>query len=503
MCTSRAKTIAAYLWAAANHPTRRLYFCYPTTGTATEGFKDYLYEPDGELGGLGARLFHSRRDVDFEIILGTGSDTRNPEADLAARLESLEAWSTPIVACTVDTVLGLVQNNKRGIFAWPALSQAAFVFDEIHAYDDRLFGALLRFLRDLAGLPCLLMTASLPRAREEALFRNIRDIHGFELEPIPGPQDLEELPRYHKLDGAGNDPLSLIEAELRDRGKILWVCNTVGRVMDAADRTKDFGPLLYHSRFRYEDRVERHKRVVAAFTPEHRGPALAICSQVAEMSLDLKGCTLLITDLAPVPALIQRLGRLNRQAQSSDKTRPFAVLELDTRSPGWHLPYSPADLDAARAWIGRLPAADISQQHLSERWEQSAGNPPELVASAWLDGGPTTTVTELREVSPGITTILNTPEYHDYDALRRYDARIHAVRERARAEHRKPGHEELKPRSGEQNRLAAVTLPLPPPPRYIKWRDWLDRYKGIPVAPAEDIVYDPMRGARWAEQNGR
>ena len=119
------KTIAAYLWAAANHPTRRLYFCYPTTGTATEGFKDYLFDPGGDVGDLGAKLFHSRRDVDFETILGTGADAESPESDIVARLESLEAWSTPIVACTVDTVLGLIQNNKRGLFAWPALAQAA------------------------------------------------------------------------------------------------------------------------------------------------------------------------------------------------------------------------------------------------------------------------------------------------------------------------------------------------------------------------------------------
>jgi CRISPR-associated endonuclease/helicase Cas3 len=99
------KTVAAYMWAAANHPTRRLYFCYPTTGTATEGFKDYLFEPEGELGGIGAKLFHSRRGVDFEVILTTGKDIKSSDADVAARLESLEAWSTPIVACTVDTVL--------------------------------------------------------------------------------------------------------------------------------------------------------------------------------------------------------------------------------------------------------------------------------------------------------------------------------------------------------------------------------------------------------------
>ena len=131
------KTLAAYMWAAKNYPLRRLYFCYPTTGTATEGFKDYLFEPD-----VRADLFHSRRDVDFEIILSTDADTINSEADMAIRIDSLDAWSTPIVACTVDTVLGIVQNNRRGLYAWPALAQAAFVFDEIHAYDDRLFGAI-------------------------------------------------------------------------------------------------------------------------------------------------------------------------------------------------------------------------------------------------------------------------------------------------------------------------------------------------------------------------
>src|SRR5262249_26282026 len=162
-------------WAASRHPQRRLYFCYPTTGTATEGFKDYLFpmdvtpddnDPDIErVRGIGAKLFHSRADVDFEIILSTGADSAAEEQEQAARAEALEAWSTPVVACTVDTVLGIVQNNRRGLFAWPALAQSSFVFDEIHAYDDRLFGALLRFLRDVPGVPVLLMTASLPTPR--------------------------------------------------------------------------------------------------------------------------------------------------------------------------------------------------------------------------------------------------------------------------------------------------------------------------------------------------
>lgn len=445
------KTLAAYLWARDQHPNHRLYFCYPTTGTATEGFRDYLHEPD-----VNADLFHSRRDIDFEIILTTGPDAKDADKDEAIRVESLDAWATPIVACTIDTVLGLVQNNRRGLYGWPALAGAAFVFDEIHAYDDRLFGALLRFLRDVPGAPVLLMTASLPAARQEALANTIRATHGIELKPIQGPEGLEKLPRYGKLDAANNDPLSTIRETLAAGGKVLWVCNTVGRVMDAADRAADLGPLIYHSRFKYVDRVKRHQRVIDAFKGE--GPALAICSQVAEMSLDLSA-DLLVTDLATVPSVIQRLGRLNRRASKpSDPTKPLIVIE-----PENHLPYTAADLDACRAWLGRLPAEDISQRQLADAWENSADNPPDLVPSAWLDGGPTTTVAELREASPGISVLMK---------------------------------EDVPQVQADRKSLGKYVLPMPPPPRGTDWRTW-GKERGVPIAEPGTIDYHEERGAEW------
>jgi len=460
------KTLAAYMWAKERCAGRRLYFCYPTTGTATEGFKDYLFPPESEneddqsplakkVREAGARLFHSRRDVDYDIILNTGPDSQFSEAELTARLDSLEAWATPIVACTVDTVLGIVQNNKRGLFSWPALAGAAFVFDEIHAYDDRLFGALLRFLRDLPGLPVLLMTASLPAPREEALRNTLQEFRGIELKPITGPKELEELPRYHKLPYANE--LDEVASTYAAGGKVLWVCNTVARVMDAADRATARGlkPLIYHSRFKYEHRVKRHKDVIDAFKGD--GPALAICSQVAEMSLDLSA-DLLVTDLAPVPALIQRLGRLNRKAKKGDKTKPFIVIEPDK-----HLPYTPDDLEVARKWLGKLPDCDISQMLLAAAWEQSAENPPDLVPSVWLDGGPVTTVTELREASPGISVLMQA----DLDLVK-----------------------------ASPKLMGRYVLPMPPPPRALDWKSWV-RERGLPVAPTGTITYNELRGAKW------
>ncbi|MFV0444418.1 MAG: CRISPR-associated helicase Cas3' [Planctomycetaceae bacterium] len=451
------KTLAAYMWAAQNHPNRRLYFCYPTTGTATEGFKDYLYAPEGDLKEINADLFHSRRDVDFEIILTTGPDAEREEVDAVIRVESLDAWSTPIVACTVDTVLGLVQNNKRGLFGWPALAQSAFVFDEIHAFDDKLFGALLRFLRDVPGVPVLLMTASLPKPREEALRKTLAK-RNLPLTAIPGPSDLETLPRYHRVDAPNDDPLPLVQRELESGGKVLWVCNTVNRVMEAADRAAAAGlqPLIYHSRFRYVDRVERHKAVIDAFSPDHTDSVLAVTSQVCEMSLDLKGCTLLVTEYAPVPALIQRLGRLNRQARGSDPTRPFVVT-----APEHPAPYDEAELAEAIAWLDRLPAGELSQHDLAANWEPSSEDDPVPVDSAWVDGGPVTEVKELRNSSPGISIIL--------------DCDREAVLSRPKLAGR-------------------YIVPMPQPSR--DWQTW-DRVRGIPVAPEAAVDYDPMRGASW------
>jgi CRISPR-associated endonuclease/helicase Cas3 len=464
------KTLAAYMRAQQHWIGRRLYFCYPTTGTSTEGFKDYLYPPelDPETGekdsmakiirAIGADLFHSRRDVDFEIILNTGHDTKNADAETVLRIDSLDAWSTPIVACTVDTVLGIVQNNKRGLFAWPALAQSAFVFDEIHAYDDRLFGALLRFLRDLPGVPSLLMTASLPKAREECLRTLLKDCRGIELVPIYGPKDLEELPRYKYTPVEKNDPLPQVRATLNSGGKVLWVCNTVRRVMDAAERIGDCNPLIYHSRFKYEDRVQRHKNVINSFdVKKSPGNALAICSQVAEMSLDLSA-DLLVTDLATVPALIQRLGRLNRRARSGDAVKPFLVIEPDT-----HLPYTPFELHVASVWLRALGQDAISQRQLADAWEQTGDQPPDLVPSAWLDGGPATKVAELREASPGITVLMA-------EDLPRVRANRHD--------------------------LGKLTLPMPP--TKLCWRDW-PRERGLPIAPAGTVSYCPTQGGKWQD----
>lgn len=455
------KTLAAYHWAARTAQrlgrNLRVFFCYPTTGTATEGYRDYLKDVE-----LDAALIHGRAEVDM-ALLSLGDDERGPDrastdvedepgqAELDAA-GSLEHWSTPLVSCTVDTVLGLMQNNRRGVYLWPSLAASAIVFDEIHSYDRRLFAALLRFLKEARGIPCLLMTASLPSGRFRRIIETVSSIDE-SVAVIPGPETHEMMKRYRKVQT--DDPWHLVSETLGAGGKVLWVVNTVDEAISlyADQRARKYSPLIYHSRFRYCDRVLRHGEVISRF--KSQGPVLAFSSQVAEMSLDLSA-DLLVTQLAPIAALIQRLGRLNRRA-SGDDPWPFIVL-----MPSSAAPYEPEDFCLASRWLDSLGDEGLSQRDLATAWTDASDAEELDLTCAWIDGGFETLPHPLREGTPGIEIILqeDAPD----------------VRSRARAPE-----------------LVRIPMTIP---WGREWKAWPD-LSHCKVPPSQFIDYDPRRGARW------
>lgn len=389
------KTAAAYLWAARRAVGRKLFVCYPTTGTATEGFADYV-PPDV----ADAALIHSRIAADLERMLANGRDFHDRQ-ERALRYSSLLGWPHPVNVCTTDAVLGLVQNNRRPLFTFPAIANAAFVFDEIHQYDDRLFGALLRFLGALRGVPVLLMTASLQASRLAALEQLLASQED-RLMLIEGPTQLEALPRYVLIEASAAEAWRETATTLEQGGRVLWVANTVRRAMAIGREAERLGlyTLPYHSRYRYKDRVRRHGDVMEAFRAG--GGVLAVTTQVCEVSLDLSA-DLLVSDLAPIPALIQRLGRLNRRVSEANPGVPKAALFLE---PDGQLPYQGDDFDKARRWLQQLSARPVSQADLSKAFASLEDRRPlSRVDSAWLDGGPFSRPAPLREDGSSVSVV--------------------------------------------------------------------------------------------------
>ena len=371
------KTAAAYLWAAQHAHEKKLFFCYPTTGTATEGFLGYVHESDVE-----AKLMHSRAIADLEGIAKVADDERNEHL---LRIESLGAWSPQVIVCTADTVLALARNNRRGLYNSPAILCGAFVFDELHAYDDAMFAALLALIKALPGASFLLMSASLPKQRKSILLSHVDAI-----EQIPAPKELEAIPRYEFQKAESESALlPMVCGDVAAGKKVLWVCNTVARAQNIFSEARRLGinAKTYHSRFKYEDRKQRHRDVVDAFVANTGAGLLAVTTQVAEMSLDLDA-DVMVSEIAPIPALIQRLGRLNRRVSEGNPGTPRTVFFIE---PENEKPYDKDTLALARKWIETLQREGhpLSQDDLARHFHalSSTEEQPLSLATEWLDSG--------------------------------------------------------------------------------------------------------------------
>ena len=456
------KTIAAYEW-SKQHSGRKLFFCYPTTGTASAGFQDYLHAQTD----LERALIHSRAEVDIDRMHDNGKgDGGGEEWDIVSRVESLRAWGQEVIACTADSVLGLMQNQRRGLFSFPAILRGAFVFDEIHSYDAKLFGALLRFLLTFPDIPALLMTASLSPAR-----RKLLDEVSDEWCREDGDSGEEAKKRYRieRLQSPV-ECWSAVAKNLSWGGKVLWVCNTVKdavSVYEEAHMRNDLGvaPILYHSRYRYRDRVKIQDRVISAFKTD--GPCLAVATQVCEMSLDISA-SLLVTARPPFPALVQRLGRLNRYTESGD-----GALCLEYPFEGRdRQPYRLGELESSNEIISELAEnGEFSQTDLRERMRDVAEDDDPRLHSAWLDDSWESGQATLREGDSTVTVLMKVDEA---EIRREFPRRNPTARE-----------------------VAPWTIPMSLKPWNSICADGM--IGGFPLITDQSIEYDEEKGARWRE----
>jgi CRISPR-associated endonuclease/helicase Cas3 len=437
------KTVGAYYWAKRHAIGRKLFFCYPTMGTSTEGFLDYVQDE------VQSVLIHSKASADL-VLARTGEENEvsdgGTQNEAAIKLSSFEAWESQAIVCTVDTVLGLTQCHRRPMYCFPAIATAAFVFDEVHSYDDALFGALLRFLETVKA-PVLLMSASFLPSQVKAIEQAV----GEPVETIAGAPELEALPRYRFHFNEKPD-WERVTAELAAGGKVLWVCNQVSTAVGIYEQAqqRSLNSLLYHSRFRYKDRKVRHRETVDAFKPERREPVLAIATQVAEMSLDLSA-TLLVSQIADPAALVQRLGRLNRKYCGHPLDAVFYPDALDG------MPYTREQLDRGARLVRELDG-NISQADLARWLENNSTDVQPKCNSVWLDGEWRTYPGSLREAGVTVTVLLE----EDIPQLR-------------------------------QNPHLVSSYTVPILAKADRVRAW-ERFKNYPVAPSDEFGYSPVVG---------
>lgn len=251
------------------------------------------------------------------------------------------------------------------------------ILDEIHTYSDVGRSMVLEIIRTLLMLDCRIHvgTATMPSLLYQqvmALLQEKGDVYEVKL----ADEVLDSFDRHvvHKMK-AEQDIEDVLYQAFAQQEKVLLIFNTVKRAQDAFKRLTsafpDIPTMLIHSRFRRGDRIKLEESLKTAFngdgSPEFGNgysPCLVISTQVVEVSLDIS-FDRMITQCAPLDALIQRFGRVNRKRTPTTigHYKPVHVIAPS----GSALPYKSETLKAS---YDQLPDGEL----LKERSLQSKIN---------------------------------------------------------------------------------------------------------------------------------
>lgn len=248
------------------------------------------------------------------------------------------------VVGTVDQFLLTALKQKHLALKHLGFSKKAVVIDEVHAYDAYMSQYLYQALRWMGayGVPVIILSATLPvRTRIELIKHYLRGggLKWRDVEKPAGWETTDAYPLVTYTDGKvvqqfsdfesmshssvtverlGEEKLiSTLADHLQDGGIAGIIVNTVRRAQEIAQLCcAHFGENLVelvHSNFIATDRIEKEKRLLQTIGKGVERPSkkIIVGTQVMEQSLDID-FDLLISDLAPIDLLIQRIGRLHR-----------------------------------------------------------------------------------------------------------------------------------------------------------------------------------------------
>ncbi|MFZ2175489.1 MAG: CRISPR-associated helicase Cas3', partial [Rhodococcus sp. (in: high G+C Gram-positive bacteria)] len=328
-----------------------VFFALPTMATSNAMFERVLgwIEAQDGLAAASAVLAHSKaalnpsyRELQSESALGlVGDDVCDHGATVIAH-----SWMSgrkrgllaEFVVGTVDQLLFAALKAKHVVLRHLAFANKVVIIDEVHAADVYMREYLKRALEWLGSyrVPVILLSATLPseqrvalvtayQSGEQACGDLVGDI-GYPVITVCQPSGVQTIdvedtsaPTVVEISQLRDDEDALVDllSELLAEGGCAGVVrNTVGRAQETARLLSARFPgevTLVHSRFLAQHRSDLEADLVEQLGPQGSRPArrIVVGTQVIEQSLDID-FDVMISDMAPIDLLFQRMGRLHR-----------------------------------------------------------------------------------------------------------------------------------------------------------------------------------------------
>ena len=335
--TGYGKTEFAFLWGSGE----KFFYTLPLRAAVNQIYK----RAKTIFGEDKVGLLHSDADV---FLLGDGGEGQaNLKAyDLARQL------AFPAIISTGDQFFPYALRPPGYEKIYATFSYSRLVVDEVQAYDPRAAAIVVKFIEEIVrmGGKFLLMTATLPDfvqkaidqtmrgsyeivniyEEEKNLFKQLKK-HKIKVELIKNRAD-KEKPDFT----IPEEKLKEVLRQASNHKRVLIIANTVKQAQDIFNGLKDLIEkdtqyaalknriLLLHSRYTQNDRNERETKICGNkdknVNGEFQNPKIdseaegkiLVATQVVEASLDIDA-DVLFTEIAPLDALIQRMGRVLRR----------------------------------------------------------------------------------------------------------------------------------------------------------------------------------------------
>jgi CRISPR-associated endonuclease/helicase Cas3 len=305
--TGSGKTETSFLWLKKQIEIKgqgRVFYILPYTASINAMYERLDKDISSSTSKVG--MIHGKLAQYLENKMSEDKSS-NCENDKKQLIEDFKTLVTPIKIATpfqlLKNLFGL-KGFEKGMFEW---SGGYFIFDEIHAYDARVFAqiiVLLKFATKYLNVSAHIMTATLPSFMK----KEIEDAIG-NYRQITADKDLYESFTRHRvnlLDGLLIDSIDVIQDDLDKGKKVLVVCNTVEQSQAVYNSLSSLNKVLLHGSFNSNDRYQKEQKL------KDENTKLLVGTQAIEVSLDID-FDVIYTEPAPLDALIQRFGRVNRK----------------------------------------------------------------------------------------------------------------------------------------------------------------------------------------------
>ncbi len=307
--TGSGKTEASLIWGSQKPEQSKILYLLPTRVTSNSIYQRI----NSYFGKANTAIVHSSALLYRKEI----------EDDNYEKTEYLKdkTFFKNITVCTVDQVL--TQGFNLGYWEIKTfhLNNARIIIDEIHLYQPFTLGLIIstiEYLKDKFCTQFYIMTATMP-LKLKILLQKALGIT--EQSVIQDYELLNEARNYFEVrESMVDDLYEEIKEAIEKHKKILIVVNTVDEAIRLYNVYSEMAEsaICFHSRFIQKDRFEKEQDILKR--EKENLPILLIATQVVEVSLDID-FDILFTENAPIDAIIQRAGRINRKRDRNKESK--------------------------------------------------------------------------------------------------------------------------------------------------------------------------------------